>query len=105
MTEIPKNAPKPQDHKKPKKSARQAEADGDEYIVLEMCGVEIEIPRDQNEWPFSATRAFVKKNPTLGVIELLGEEACDELEKAGAKNRDFGALAEQLEEALGTGGN
>ena len=57
-TTIPANAPKPQDHKAPKKTAAQREAEGIDEVEVEFDGEVYEIPADPIDWEVSTTEAF-----------------------------------------------
>ena len=69
---VPETAPKPQD-RKPKKSARQAEAEGT-AVLLTLWDEEVTIERNVlvNSWDWQI--GAMEKNPLLMVKGLLGEQ-------------------------------
>lgn len=106
MPTIPANAPKPQDHKPPRKrttAARKAEANGNGNgrLVIEQCGIELSIPRAHGQWPLAAIDAFADGNHVKGIKALLGQEQWDALVAAGAVADDLNDLGEKFQEAIG----
>ncbi|WP_448222459.1 hypothetical protein [Gordonia iterans] len=95
---IPAGAKKPQD-RKPK--ARATEASGDEFAILDVCGLELKVARDQKEWPLAALDAFSEEEHLKGIKALLGRDQWKELLDAGAKAGDLEVLGEQFGEAFG----
>lgn len=114
MAEIPDNAPKPQDRKpkSPKKrpaaaTAREAEAAGDRWIVIESSvGVTVKLPRYQSDWPIAAFKAMADSDGSeraeLAItFALIGDEQYAELHKSGATGSDLIDIGREYLEALG----
>lgn len=101
---VPADARQPQDYK-PKAqtgaAARKAEADNDEFITISIRGIDIEIARDQSEWPLAALDHFSEGRHIAGVKALIDMDKWQELLDTGAKVKDMGAFADQLAEKLG----
>lgn len=102
---VPATAKQPQDHK-PKAAqsgakARQLEASGDEFVILEQCGVEFKIPADRNEWPLSAVDYLSQGHELSGIKEILGVEQWAALVKTGAKLKDLNELGQKFSKAFG----
>jgi hypothetical protein len=95
-------APPPRKAKKGKTSvqAREAEADGDGYVTVEQCGVELRIPV-RGRIPVAATDAFRAGDNYEGTKQMIGVEQWQQLSDAGMTMGQLDELGTKLREALG----
>lgn len=100
-TTIPANAPKPQDHKAPKKTAAQREAEGIDEVEVEFDGEIYEIAADPIDWKVSTTEAFEQGKVVTAIRQLLGPEQWKTLSAKRYRNRQFRELFDLLAEAGG----
>lgn len=100
-TTIPANAPKPQDHKAPKKTAAQREAEGIDEVEVEFDGEIYEIAADPIDWEVSTTEAFEQGKVVTAIRQLLGPEQWKAVSAKRYRNRQFRELFDLLAEAGG----
>ena len=100
---VPPTAPEPQDFK-PKAqtgaSARKAEADAT-AITISVCGIDIQVERDQGEWPLAALDNFAEGRHIAGAKLLIGPVQWQAILDAGAKVKDMNGFASRLSQELG----
>lgn len=96
VKKVPASAPRPQDHK-----ARKAEADGVETVLIEQCGVEMELPANNRDMPLEVAEMFAEGNHVLAIRALVGPDAWAQMKAAGATGRDLDELGDKYNEALG----
>ncbi len=101
MSNIPENAPEPQDRKKKKAAAaaREAEATG-KTVTVEQCGVTLTIPVGDNI-PLEAVMAFTAGDDFGGTRALLGEEQWSAFIATRPTLGDYNELGDKLKEAAG----
>lgn len=100
---IPRNAKRPQDHKAPKKTAAQIEAEGIETVDIEWRDLTFTVPATPDDWPVVITLAFEEGKAATGVKGMLGREQWAELMKTKPRNRDLGELFDEIAAAVGLG--
>ena len=114
---IPANAPRPQDHLKPRKpkkakrdrprSAVEREGRGIETAAVDYDGDTYVIPADVLDWGLDATVAFEEGRAVSAIRVLLGPKQFRTLMSKGYTNRQFQELFDLLAKAGGfeTSGN
>lgn len=100
---VPKNAKRPQDHKPPKKSAAQREAEGVETTDIEWQGLTLTLPTDSDDWSVESVLLFEKGQNANGLMEILGPVQWAKVMKTKPTKRDLGKLFEEMGEVFGVG--
>lgn len=100
---IPKNAKRPQDHKPPKKSAAQLEAEGVETVDVEWRGLTLTLPADSEDWSAESVLLFERGQNANGLMEILGPTQWAQVMKTKPTKRDLGKLFEEMGEVFGVG--
>ena len=96
---VPATAPRPQDHKPRKKTAREAEAE-DGFIHVTIAGVDLDVPVN-GKLPLKSAIAFANGDEFGGTSELLGLEQWERFLDVNPTLDDYRELSEAIAEAVG----
>ena len=99
----PKGIKQPQDHKPPKKTAAQIEAEGIPTNTVEVGGESYDFPSDPQDWPVESTLAFEQNQAASALQALFGPQQWARFMRSKPTNRQLNDLSERVAEAAGFG--